>query len=170
MGVLADRLDDMQVQATSPDGHISGLLRNRSEVFIAFRPGSYVQYDEHRLQEQLSALARLLWAGRTREYYAALSEAFGDAITAESPAISERDRAYRSARDELVAEGMSADGLVYIGVRGMRTWAVRIADGALGSLREEEFTERVYEASHAMILDQFAKIRQLKDYCYADAP
>src|SRR5215475_3896211 len=155
MGVLADRLDDMQVQATSPDGHISGLLRNRSEVFIAFRPGSYVQYDEHRLQEQLGALARLLWAGRTREYYAA---------------ISERDRAYRSARDELVAEGMSADGLVYIGVRGMRTWAVRIADGALRSLREQDFTERAYEASHAMILDQFAKIRQLKDYCYADAP
>jgi hypothetical protein len=169
MGILADRLDAMQVQAMSPDGHIGGVLRNRTEVFIAFRPGSYDHYVESALEAQLTALAQLLWVGRTREYYAALSEAFGETITGESPAIGERDISYRSARDDLIAEGTSADGAVYIGVRGMRTWAVRIADGALGSLTEDEFAARAYEASHAMIVDQFAKIRRLKNYWYAHA-
>jgi hypothetical protein len=49
----------------------------------------------------------------------------------------------------------------------MRAFAVRIAEGALATLTEEEFAARAYEASHAMIADQFAKIRQLKDYCFA---
>jgi hypothetical protein len=168
VGVLADRLDSMQVTSTSPDGQIAGVLRNRTEVFIAFRPGSYGRYSESVLADQLGALARLLWAGRTREYYAALSEAFGETITGESPAISERDRYYRAAREELVAEGLSSDGLVYVGVQGMRTWAVRVAEGTIRELDEHEFATRVYEASHAMINDQFAKIRQLKNYCYAD--
>jgi hypothetical protein len=158
----------MQVTSTSPDGHIAGVLRNRTEVLIAFRPGSYGRYSESVLADQLGALARLLWAGRTREYNAALSEAFGETITGESPAISERDRYYRAAREELVAEGMSGDGLVYVGVQGMRTWAVRVADGTIRELDEHEFATRVYEASHAMINDQFGKIRQLKNYCYAD--
>lgn len=168
MGVLADRLDTLQVAATSPDGLISGVLRNRTEVLIAFRPGSYGRYSEAALADQLGALARLLWAGRTREYYAALSEGFGETITGESPAIGERDRAYRAARAELVAEGRSSDGLVYVGVQGMRTWLVWVADGIIRELDEHEFATRVYQAAHAMIDDQFAKIRQLKNYCYAD--
>ncbi|HEY7177519.1 MAG TPA: hypothetical protein VH442_21590 [Micromonosporaceae bacterium] len=167
MGILADRLDTMQVRVVSPDGNISGLLRGRSDVMITFREGAYQRYTEQALAEQLVALARLLWAGRTREYYAALSEAFGHPITGESAAIGERELAYRAARDELVAEGVSSDGLVYLGAQGMRAFAVRIAEGALATLTEDEFAARAYEASHAMIADQFAKIRRLKDYCFA---
>ena len=167
MGMLADRLNTMEVSAVSPDGNISGRLRNRSEVVLAFRPGSYGRYSEYGLADQLGGLARLLWAGRTREYYVALSEAFGETISHETPAVSERDRVYRAARDELIAEGKSADGSVYVGVQGMRAWVVRIADGTIRELDEDEFGMRVYEASHAMITDQFAKIRQLKDYVYA---
>jgi len=167
VGILADRLDRMQVQVVSPDGHISALLRNRSEVVIEFQPGSYARYGERAAEDQLSAVARLLWAGRTREYFAALSEAFGTPISGESPAIGERDRRYRAARDELIAEGASADGLVYVGAQGMRVFVVRIADGALRTLSEAEFVANVDEASQAMITDQFAKIRMLKDHCFA---
>ena len=59
---------------------------------------------------------------------------------------------------------------MYVGVRGMRTWALRIADDTIRELDEHEFATRLYEASHAMITDQFAKIRQLKNFCYADEP
>jgi len=167
VGILADRLDRMQVRVVSPDGHISALLHNRSEVVIAFQPGSYARYSEHAVSDQLSAVARLLWAGRTREYFAALSEAFGTPIAGESPAIGERDRRYRAARDELIAEGVSSDGLVYVGAQGMRVFVVKIADGTLRTLGEGEFAASVREASYAMITDQFAKIRMLKDSCFA---
>lgn len=101
-----------------------------------------------------------------REYYAAVSEAFGEAITGESRAVSPRDHEYHSARDELVAEGRSSDGAVEIAVRGMREWTVRIADGTLRRLNEQEFAPRFAEAAAELIRDQSTKIRALKNRIY----
>jgi hypothetical protein len=80
--------------------------------------------------------------------------------------VSARDRDYRTARDELIAEGRSADGRVHLAVRGMRGWTIRIADGTLRELDEEEFTGRVREAAAELIRDQLAKVRTLKARIY----
>lgn len=162
MGVLSDRLDRMRVQASSPDGMVTGELRNRTQVYLFFTSGNYRDYDEATLEHQLVGLARRLWAGRMKEYYAAVSEAFGETVTKESPLVSPRDVAFHEARDELVAEGRSADGRIHIAVRGMRSWTVQIKDGTLRALAEEEFAARVREAASALISDQFAKVRALK--------
>jgi hypothetical protein len=152
----------MRVQASSPDGLVTGELRGRSQVHLSFAPGSYRRYDEATLEQQLVGLARRLWAVRMKEYYAAVSEAFGETVTKESPAVGSRDVAFHKARDELVAAGRSTDGLVHIEVRGMRSWTMRIKDGTLRALPEEAFAVRVREAAAALIGDQFAKVRSLK--------
>src|SRR5262245_1856836 len=98
MGVLSDRLDHMRVQASSPDGMVTGELRDRTQVYLSFARGNYRCYDATTLEQQLIGLGRRLWAGRMREYYAAVSEAFGETVTKESPAVSPRDAAFYEAR------------------------------------------------------------------------
>jgi hypothetical protein len=166
VGVLSDRLDEMRVQATSADGAIVGELRNRNEVHLTFAPGSYRRYNELTLEDQLIGLARLLWAGRMKKYYAAVSEAFGETVTGEPRPVGPRDVAYHAARDELVAEGRSADDRVHVAVQGMRRWTIRIKRGTVRALSEEEFAVRAGEAASELIRDQFSKIKELKRRIY----
>jgi hypothetical protein len=162
MGVLADRLDTMYLRVTAPARNIVAELRGRDDVQLSFTPESYRYLNEWELERQLAALGKLLWAAYIREYYAALSEAVGQTIEREGPAIGRRDLEFRAARDELVAEGRSADGLVQISTRGMQEWTVRIADGTLRTLTENEFAARVSEAAGQLINDQRTKIDVLQ--------
>ena len=120
---------------------------------------------ERTLEQQLAALARLLWADRMRQYQAARADAFGQHM-AESPPATATDRAYDEARDALVAEGRSSDGRLSITVRGMRAWSVRIAAGTVASLDERAFVDQVQTAAAALIEDQLAGIGQLKREIY----
>lgn len=160
--MLSDRLDGMRIRASSPDGAVTAELHDRTQVDISFVPGSYRDYDETTLEQQLVGLGRRLWVGRMKEYYAAVSEAFGETITKEARPVGRRDVAFHKARDELIAEGRSADGRVHLQVRGMRSWTVRITNGTLHTLTEDAFAARVHEAAAALIGDQFAKVRELK--------
>ena len=166
MGILSSRLDSMRIRASVGGGNIVGELRDRTNVHLSFASGSYRRYNEWELERQLANLARLLWAGRMKEYYVAVSEAFGESITREPGPVSPRDTDYFSARDELVAEGRSVDDRIYLAVRGMQTWTVHIADGTVRTLDEYEFATQVREAAAELIRDQFRKIRALKDRYY----
>jgi hypothetical protein len=161
-GTSPDQIGPNLGEPPSPDGMINGELRERTQVYLFFAPGTYRDYDEATLEQQLVGLARRLWAGRMKEYYAAVSEAFGETVTKESPPISPRDTAFHEARDELVAEGRSADGRIHIAVRGMRSWTVQIKDGTLRTLSEGELAAHVREAASALINDQLTKVRALK--------
>lgn len=162
MGVLSDRLDSMRVQASSPDGKVAGELRDRTQFYLSFVPGSYWSYDETTLEQQLVGLAQRIWSRRMEKYYAAVSEAFGETVTKESPPVSPRDFAFYEAREKLVAEGRSADERIYIALRGMRSWTVRIREGTLRRLTEEQFAAHMRAAVSAFITDQYAKVRALK--------
>jgi hypothetical protein len=156
----------MRVRVSLPGGNIAGELRDRTEVQLSFAPGSYYRYGERELERHLASIAKLLWAGRMKEYYAAVSEAFGETITGEPRPVSPRDQDYYSARDDLIAEGRSSDGRIYVAVRGMQIWTVRIADGTVRALDEDEFAVRAREAAARLIRDQLTKIRALKDRFY----
>ena len=168
MGVLADRLDRMRIRVTSPNGKITAELYDRTAVRLSFAPGSYRWYSERTMERQLAGLGRVLWANRMKGYYQALSEAFGATVTRESTPVTQRDLAYAAARDTLVAEGRSPDGQIRITVRGMREWTIRITDGTLDALPERRFAAGVEQAASELILDQFAKVRQLKDHHYGE--
>jgi DNA-binding protein YbaB len=167
MGVLTDRLDAMTLEVSGPGGQVTAELRNRAEVDLRFAPDAYRQYDERTLEQHLETLAKLLWAARTKAYYAALSLAFGTSITGEARPLTRRDQDFDAERDELVAEGRSADGLVSISVRGMRSWTVEIEPGTLRRLDEHEFADRVRAAAAVLIKDQYARVADLKRRIYA---
>src|SRR5438876_1407072 len=112
MGILADRLDRMLVAVEAPGGRARAQLSGRTDVTVSFARGYYDNTTEADLERQLTALAKLLWAARTREYEAALRDAFRHPTIGDRPVRDERDRAYREARDRLVAEGRSAGGRV----------------------------------------------------------
>ncbi|WP_117214158.1 hypothetical protein [Allorhizocola rhizosphaerae] len=169
MGILADGLDNMRVQASTPGGSINAQLHGRSDVYVSFAPGYYRRVDRGDLEAHLASLARLLWVARMREYYALLSDALGMQVTGESPAISPRDVEYERQRDGLRAEGRASDGSVTVSVVGMKTWKVSVSDHALNTLREEEFAARVGEAAGALIHDHRRQIRELKMRIYDPA-
>ncbi|HEY9474043.1 MAG TPA: hypothetical protein VIS06_09355 [Mycobacteriales bacterium] len=50
----------------------------------------------------------------------------------------------------------------------MRDWTVRIADGTLRALTEEEFGVRVREAAAELIRDQPDRVRELKNSSVTD--
>lgn len=164
--MLSDRLERMRVRVALPGDEIVGELRGRADVQITFAPGRYRRYREQDLEDKLASLAKLLWAGRVREYYAAVSDAFGETVTGEPSPSGVRDQAFVKARDELIAEGSSCDGRIRVTVQGMRRWQVRIANGTIRALDEDAFAERAREAAAALIEDQLAKVRVLKDQHY----
>jgi hypothetical protein len=166
MGVLAERLAGMRVRASLPNGGVSGEFSAERGVDISFSWGTYRTLDERELERRLASLAKLLRVAQAREYYAAVSEAFGRTVTKELPPLTPRDVAYDKARAELVAEGWSADGRVGVAVRGMAAWTVRIAGGTLRALDEREFAERFRQAGAELLRDQAAKIQALKDQIY----
>ncbi len=118
------------------------------------------------LETQLIAVARPLWAGRTKAYFAALSEALGQTVTREERPIGRRDIAFHEGRDALAAQGRSADGRVRVRVRGMRDWDVRLQPGTLRTLTEPECADRVREPAHDLIQDQFRKLSRLRQEVY----
>jgi hypothetical protein len=156
MGIIAERLDGLRVRACI--GGVTAELVGRATVHIGFAPGVFRSLDERALERRLAALARLLWAGRMRDYFAAVSEAFGESVTREPPAVGRRDVEYVAARDRIVACGRSRDGGVAVRVLGMREWRVEVAPG----LDEEALKRAVTEAAEALIADQLRQVRALK--------
>lgn len=166
MSELSDLLDRMQVRASVAGSPVAGFLHDRDEVEISFAPGYYDRADEAPLERHLAALARVLWAEYMRQYYAALSTAFGLTVTKDPPAIGRQDKEYVALRQDLVAEGWSGDGRILVTVRGMETWNVRVTPGTLRELTEAEFVTQLREAAGALIRHQFAGIRELKNRVY----
>ncbi|GIF12392.1 hypothetical protein [Actinoplanes teichomyceticus] len=163
---LRESLDRMRVHASVAGGAITGELHDADQVELTFTPGYYDRVAEPVLIDHLVALARVMHAEYVRQYLRAVSEASGRTITKEPAGDGRRDRAYAEQRQELIAEGRSADGRITVTVRGMRSWWVRIAPGTLRVLDERQFAARFGEAAHALIRDQFAGIRALKNHVY----
>lgn len=166
MSELSDLLDRMRVQASVAGGAITAELHDRDRVEISFAPGYYERATEATLERHLASLARLVWADYARQYYAAVSTAFGQSVTKDPPPIGRQDREYTALRQDLIAEGRSGDGRITVMVRGMEVWDVRIAVGTLQELAEAEFVQQLSEAAGALIHHQFAGIRELKNRVY----
>jgi hypothetical protein len=163
---LGDALDRMRVRVSVAGDAIIGELHDNDRVDLSFAQGHYNSAAESTLEEHLVSLARVMHAEYVRQYFRAVSEAYGQTVTKEPPAIGRQDKEYAAQRRELVAEGRSVDGRITVTVRGMQSWRVRIAPGTLRALDERRFCERFGEAAHALIRDQFAGVRSLKNHVY----
>jgi hypothetical protein len=67
MGVLADGLDALVINAVSPDGNITAEVRDRERVDLWFAAGALRSYEPGRLAHELDQLAALIWVRHRRE-------------------------------------------------------------------------------------------------------
>jgi hypothetical protein len=169
VGELADRVDTMVIRASTPDGGITAELRGRDQLSLSFSDGLYRLFDDDaELSRRLAIVANLLWVARTREYRRIYADVTGDDSTGETLAISERDIAWRTERDDLVATGRSTDGRVTVHFVGMRQWQVTIRPGTVRALDEQQFIRSAGEAAGALIRDQFSQLAALSHKHYGD--
>lgn len=166
VGILSDRLDQLQARVSSPNGKVTLELSGRVDVRVTFARGAYLRYEERELASDLTKAAALLMAARTRLYYEARSEAFETPIDREPPPLSPVDQEYDAARNDMVVEGRSRDGRIRVTARGLRSWQVRIAEGGLRQLTERQFSAGLAEAAGALIRQQTAGIHDLKNRIY----
>lgn len=167
MGELADRLDRMIVEATSPDGKITSRVRGQGETIeVAFRPGAYDRYHESGLADQLARLATLTFVRYRRDEQEIVDAALALPVTDDKFEFGSERRRYIEAVKQLVAVGASADEQIEITSRCLVTWEVSIADGALDRWSEREFVAALVGAVDRLLLRYKAQVFALKDEIY----
>lgn len=158
MTSLGERLDSIHLRVRVPGTDISAELRNRTDVSVSFGPDVYPWLNERYLERYLATGARLLYTAWVREYRAALNDSFLDA----SYASEQHDRDFLAARDAIEVQGTSSDQRIAVSAVGMQDIRVRIADGTIRALNEQEFVASAKEAVDALLQDYLAKVRELK--------
>jgi hypothetical protein len=156
MDTLAERLDRIHLRVRVPGVEIYGELTDRRRIAVSFGEDTYASQSEARLEQALAVVARLLTAGWGQEYHRALR---GSGL-AVSPEL--RNDTFERARAELVATGVSADGLVSISAVNLRDFSVHVRRGTVSRVPERMFVAAVNEAAAAFLADHLAKIRELQ--------
>lgn len=162
MGIVGDRLDNLRVETSSPDGQVTGVLRPPSELAIAFSYDRYRHYTERDLEHQLSVLVEQLWTEYREARLAAVVEATGRSAGEDTP-WDANSRRYRAERDESRYEGMSNGRSVFVRSTGLLRWRFVIRDGALHALGEAALAADVASGYAALMRDCHQKLNRLRD-------
>jgi hypothetical protein len=168
---LAALLDELVVEATSPDGLIGAQVGKAGRLLtVVFHSrGVYKRYGSEMLARQLAQLATVVFARYQRAERdlvdAELGEAsiHGDSGTAGAGSLRLR---YLAALRQVTAHGRSSDGDVEVSSRGMVSWHVGIPRGTVARLSEAEFLGQLHEAAAELVGRYGAKVALLKDEIY----
>jgi hypothetical protein len=163
MGRLADAFDALRVRVVSPDHRIAGVLHARNHMEITFLDDhAYAAYDgESRLAAQVTAVIRGLLEGQRQGEKVAITK-LTDLTTVTEPHWDANIRAYRTARDSIVATGVSASDNVLVATKGMRGVKVTVKPGTLSRLDEGGFVSEVHSAIDGMSRSYTAQLYELK--------
>lgn len=164
---ITERVANMSVRVSSPNGGIFARLDGRESVQLSFAPGYYERASDHDLESQLTQVARLLWTARMRAYNTIIADEYHESIIIDPTPQSQLDREFYDQRDNLLATGRSSDGRIEVTVRGMRDWKVRITPGTSRELSEDAFASAAATAASQLISDQRDKVRELKIEIFA---
>lgn len=164
MTTLRDLLASLKVNVTSPDGHIKARLAGGDDLKIAFRPGAYQDYKERELEHQLERLAVLAWVGYRRGYFEAMAKSSNQTVDeVKKPHWDAKYRRYYKAVEEMVAQGESPSGVIRARSKGFAFWKVRIEDGALEAMDEEQFLSEALATFRKVRANGEAQRTLLKD-------
>ncbi len=166
MGIMADRLNRMEVRVSSPDRWIEATLTNQDQVSVRFGYDAYRLYDERTLEQQLGRLATRVWVEYRREYYRALSDATGEIVRGDEYEPDGQRRLFQQAQAAMISTGVSAGGWIKAEAEGLVRWQVTIRDGATRKLTEEQFVQEVQSVVAALLSNYYAKMVALKDGFY----
>lgn len=162
-------IDRLAARAVTPDEQAFAEIAGRTDVTLSLAPGYWHRASVADLEWQLSRLARLLFAARTKAYHQIRSEDFGEPYTAEPPMIGRRDESYARARAELAVHGEATDGMIRVSAVGMQSFTVEL-DPRVKDMGEDAFCAAVSQAATELVRAQFAEIKELKRTIYADEP
>lgn len=161
MDRFADRLGQLAVTASSPDGGIGAEVRADDYVRVWFTAGAYRRYSASALSHQLGRLASLLWTNYRRAYLDALDTHLGGLRDDgdERP----EERTFWERLEQLVARGASDNGEVQVTSRALVSWEFKIDEGLIRSLSEAEFVAALNAATSDLLADYRARLALLRD-------
>lgn len=165
MGELADRLDRVVVEETSPDGGIVATQIHRNQITLQFRRGAYRRYNEAALENQLAALARAVRINCQRSFYETISAVTGQSMTVGEAErdLDGPDRRFREAQRALRVAATSPGGWITAETQGLDNWRVHIKRGALRALAEEEFVAEATAGLRDLLRAHRDRDRELRD-------
>ncbi|WP_067580749.1 hypothetical protein [Nocardia terpenica] len=158
---LAERLDNIRIRVRAPGTEIEAELSRRTDIELFFEDGAYAFADEPMLEQALTSIAELLWAGWRQQYRRAIE--YANLIV---DAVDSTDIDFFAERDKTEAAGASSDHRITISTIGMRNFSVHIAPGTIREITESQFGGSVAEAAALLIQDYQAKVRELKQRYY----
>lgn len=148
--------------AQTPNQRLAATIRDRDQVTVQVLDGSWFGgATAGDLEDQLTKLARLLFAERMSEYYKARSRDFGELILREPTPVTPRDHAYVDQRAKLFVEGGSPE-TIHITSVGMNQWAVQINRDWFARIGRDGFCEAAGRAASDLVSLQFRRVRELK--------
>ncbi|MGI5238574.1 hypothetical protein [Dactylosporangium sp. CA-139066] len=156
-----DRLAQVAITASSPDGGIKAEVRADDYFQIWFAAGAYERYNAHGLSQQLARLATLLWTKYRREYLYTLEEHLGGLH--DHGFERQEERIYWERLEELVARGASDRGEVRVQSRALVSWEFDVDIDALRTFSEAQFVAALRAAVSALLSDYRARLTLLTD-------
>ncbi|GID11555.1 YbaB/EbfC family nucleoid-associated protein [Actinocatenispora rupis] len=170
MGELADRLDQLQVRISSPDGRITAVVSGRGRPLgVELPPAAYHRYAEATLAHQLAQLGRLGYAAYRREYRQLTDAAIDRPVHDDMPDVAgPRLREYRARVATIASHGDGGDGRVRLGARGLAEWTVSIRTGVTRSAPVGEFLGWLHTALARLLADHHAQAGRIHRAVYEE--
>jgi DNA-binding protein YbaB len=151
---FAEMIERSEVTVTTPNGQVTATVRGQREVTVRFAPGFYATCSTAKLQENLQAAARLLFAAARREHLEQIRAFTGrDDVESRPDPQTPRDHDYYARLAELVAEGESDDGLVSVSAVGQQHYVVRVTPGVLDRVPQEQVEAACAQAADRMLAE-----------------
>lgn len=168
MGELADRLDRLTVQVSSPDQQITVHLDGRGGLAdIQLSTSAYRRYATADLARQLRQLARLASVAYRRAFRELVDEVFTEPVYDDSPdEVGPELPKYRHLLPAIVSRGQAGDGAVQISARGLADWEVRLTPGLPQRLPADVFLEHLRAAVEQLLADHNAQATEARQQVY----
>ncbi|HEY8471528.1 MAG TPA: hypothetical protein VIL37_02705 [Natronosporangium sp.] len=151
MGEVAERLADLTVTVSSPDGNIEAEVYGGRVRWLEFRPGAYQRYDESELAHQLERLATLAFVNHDRGVQKIMEDVGLHRPRGPAEARDEAHRRYLADLPNIHATGVGPRQLVRFEATGLLNWRCDIVQGTLRQLSEQQFIAEVIDAAQALL-------------------
>lgn len=138
---IGDALAATTVTVHTPNEQVFGSVVGLRDVRVWFAPGYYQRTAATVLEQNLAALAKLLFVAGVRERGRVSTEVSGQEFTRRI-VLGHRAETYDAFLRDLTVEVVSADGSLTVTAVGQSSYAVRITPGTL-----ERVPQEVFEAS-----------------------
>lgn len=164
MGEFADRMEQVRIQVTSPDGRIAALISGQNSMQLQFKADAYERYTETGLQRQLEALLQDTWRERRAARFQILSQVLDQEVGVREP-TSPQERKFREEKSDVIGVGFTDEVEVLV-LDECREWQVRLTEGCLEALDSPAFLQHVQAATAEAVQDFRTKVSLLRSQIF----